>query len=112
MKALPQQLKELRAREKLTQEEFAKKIGSTRANVSSWEIGRAEPDVETLKRIASIFCVSLDDLLDLDSIVNPNIDLSPLEHFKDYFESLTPEKQSDIAKELVNMILEDKKKKK
>jgi transcriptional regulator with XRE-family HTH domain len=64
MTNLSLKLKELRMKHDLTQEEFAEKIGTSRASVSSWEISRAEPDLDTCKRIAAFFKISLDELLD------------------------------------------------
>jgi transcriptional regulator with XRE-family HTH domain len=62
MSIFSMRLKELRTEFNLTQEEFAKKISSTRAAVSSWEIDRAEPDMDTLEKIADLFDVSTDYL--------------------------------------------------
>lgn len=59
---LPQRIKELRTREKLTQGEFAKKIGLTPATVSAYENEEhtKTPSLKVLINIANTFNVSLD----------------------------------------------------
>ena len=47
-----------------TQQDFADRIGKTRAAVSQWELDVRKPSYKTLKRIAEIFEVSFDDLID------------------------------------------------
>lgn len=46
-----------------TQEQFAEKLFVTRTAVSKWETGRGVPSMESLKMIAGICGVTLDDLL-------------------------------------------------
>lgn len=55
-------IKELREEFGLTQKELADKIGNVQRNVSNWENGASEPDLETLLRLADVFGVSLDEL--------------------------------------------------
>lgn len=47
----------------LNQEELAGKIGVSRSALSLYEIDRREPDLETVKKIASLFGVTTDYLL-------------------------------------------------
>lgn len=49
----------LRERKHLTQEELAGKLGVTRQTVSQWERQKAYPDIEMLKRIAAALEVGL-----------------------------------------------------
>lgn len=49
----------LRERKKLTQEDLAGKLGVTRQTVSQWERQKAYPDIEMLKRIAAALDVGL-----------------------------------------------------
>ena len=56
---------ELRKELELSQEEMAKKIGISRSALSLYEIDRREPDLETVKKIASLFGVTTDYLLGL-----------------------------------------------
>lgn len=53
-------LKYLRDKENLTQEQFAEKIGISRQTVAKWENGDSLPDVEKGIEIAKLFNVSLD----------------------------------------------------
>jgi len=54
---------ELRKEQGLNQKELAKKIGVSRSALSLYEIDRREPDLETVKKIASLFGVTTDYLL-------------------------------------------------
>ena len=56
-------LVELRKNAKLTQIELAEKLNYSDKAISKWERGESLPDVETLKRIAELYDVSVDALL-------------------------------------------------
>ena len=58
-----EQIKNLRTREKLTQEQFAERLNITRQAVSNWENDRNLPDIEMLILIAQNFHISLDELI-------------------------------------------------
>ena len=60
-------LKELRKIHGLTQTELGNKIGTTKSTISMYENGLHEPDLETLRKLADIFNVSVDLLLDRPS---------------------------------------------
>ena len=61
-------LKYLRKREGLTQEELAEKLNVSRQSVTKWESGQALPDIEKVKEIAYMFSVSVDSLVgDIES---------------------------------------------
>lgn len=53
-------LKELRKNRKITQQTIADRFGVTRGTVSNWELGRREPDLGTLEKLAEFYGVSLD----------------------------------------------------
>lgn len=57
-------LKEFRIKKGLTQREVAKKLNITPAGYSHYEIGRSQPDIEMLKKLADIFQTTVDSLLD------------------------------------------------
>lgn len=59
----PSRLKEARKDAGYTQAEIAKIIKIQRQTLASYEIGRTEPDIEILKRLAEFYCVSADWLL-------------------------------------------------
>lgn len=64
MTAVGKNIKNMRKKLDITQEELAEKINVTRQAVSNWENGKTEPDIETLTRIAQIFDISIDELVD------------------------------------------------
>lgn len=66
-------LKEKRIRAGLSQKEVAEKLGySTAQFVSNWERGLSAPPVETLKLIAEMYNIDLDEVFQvtLESAVN------------------------------------------
>lgn len=56
-------IKKLRIENKLTQKEFAEKLGVTYQAVSKWENGKNMPDIMLLKEISNIFNIDIDELL-------------------------------------------------
>lgn len=53
MASVGKHIRRLRSARGLTQEQLAEKLFVTRQTVSAWETGRAQPDLETLERIAA-----------------------------------------------------------
>lgn len=47
----------------LSQQEVADLLGRQQTNISSWEVGRAEPDLETLQRLLELYAVSFEDVV-------------------------------------------------
>jgi len=60
-------LKELRIKMDLTQKQIADSLKIDRSTYSYYESGKTCPPLESLKRLAMIFSVSLDDLLEHDT---------------------------------------------
>lgn len=60
-------IKSLRERCGLSQETLANYIGVSSQAVSKWEKGNTLPSVENIKTIASLFCVSTDELFDFSN---------------------------------------------
>ena len=56
-------LKYLRNRDKLSQSELAEKLGVAKSTISMYEVGKREPDFETLEAIADFFNVDMNFLL-------------------------------------------------
>lgn len=54
-----QQIKDLRKKKGLTQEQFALKLNVTRQAVSNWENDKNLPDLELLILMSSVFSISL-----------------------------------------------------
>ena len=63
MPAINENLKLLRQAKGMTQAEVADLISVTRQTVSSYESGRTQPDMETLKRLAEVYKADLHDVL-------------------------------------------------
>ncbi|MDK2920059.1 MAG: hypothetical protein PWQ37_2792 [Candidatus Petromonas sp.] len=71
---LPKRLRELRKEMNLTQEELANKLNLTKANISKYETGRIEPNIETINFLAKFFNVSVDYLLGRTDVRSPHSD--------------------------------------
>ena len=56
-------LKDLREEAGMTQKELAEKIGNVQRNISNWESGNTQPDLETVVKLAEVFGVTTDELL-------------------------------------------------
>ncbi len=48
-----------------SQREAAYKLGISKSTIASYEIGRTEPDIETLGKIAKLYCHTVDYFLGL-----------------------------------------------
>ena len=58
-----QRLRELRKEYDLTQKQLADKLETTQRNISYMEVGKVEPDLLTLWKVADFFDTSVDYLL-------------------------------------------------
>ena len=56
-------IQHFRKKEKLSQQELADKLCLTRQTISSWERGINEPDLESIQKLADIFHVKVEDLI-------------------------------------------------
>ncbi len=65
-----QQIKNIREKANLTQEQFAMKLNVTRQAVSNWENNKNLPDIGMLILISEVFHLSLDELIKGGSQVN------------------------------------------
>lgn len=62
----------LRHEKKLTQEDIASFVGVTKASVSKWENKMSMPDITLLPALATLFDVSVDEILGYHVGVNKN----------------------------------------
>jgi len=64
---------ELRMKAKLTQGELAIKLGVTNKAISKWENGKAKPTTDTLKKLAILFNMPIEELLQIKDITKKEI---------------------------------------
>jgi transcriptional regulator with XRE-family HTH domain len=65
-----EKIKGLRKKANVTQEKFAEYLGVSPQAVSKWEVEGCYPDLELLAPMASFFNITIDELMDFDSIKN------------------------------------------
>ncbi|MFN7118957.1 MAG: helix-turn-helix transcriptional regulator [Saprospiraceae bacterium] len=63
---LAQNIRYLRKRQELSQEELALRVGLNRGNIASYENGTAEPKICNLLKLAQIFGIAITDLTQKD----------------------------------------------
>ncbi|KPC75514.1 helix-turn-helix domain-containing protein [Laceyella sacchari] len=100
----------LRKAKKLSQYELADQLNFTRGQIANYEQGKRKPDIDTLKKIATFFNVSLDYLTGGDHIPthenNPDLKTilaNETAHWNG--KPLTP-KQRELALELLTTVFE------
>ena len=70
---LPNKLRELRKAHSYTQDYVAMSLGIARQTYSHYETGKRTPDAETLYKLAGLYDISVDDLLQLTLSIDRNI---------------------------------------
>ena len=91
-----EKIKLLRNGCKMTQSELAKNLGITRSGVNAWEMGTTAPSTQYIVKLAEIFKVSTDFLLDVASTSTVSV------------EGLTDREIASIV-EIINCYKENKK---
>ena len=71
-------IKELREKNKMTQQALAEKLGVSDKTVSKWETGKGYPDITLLEPIAEAFGVSVSELISGNAILNSNVSANML----------------------------------
>ena len=99
---LSEQLKIIRRANKFTQQGLADAIGIERSTYASYETGRNKPDVILLSKIAKVFNVSSDFILEIDTTVPLNVEDVPVQYKKKsdnkLVSTLSKEEKSVLAK--------------
>lgn len=99
---LSEQLKIIRRANKFTQQGLADAIGIERSTYASYETGRNKPDVILLSKIAKVFDVSSDFILEIDTTVPLNVEDIPVQYKKKsgnkLVSTLSKEEKSVLAK--------------
>ena len=63
MQYFGERLKRLRIEHNLTQEQLAQRVGVLKASISSYELGKQYPTINTLIKLCNLFDVSADYLI-------------------------------------------------
>ena len=94
-------LKKLRQRQNISQETIAKELNVKQYVISSWEIGRSEPNINQIISLSTFFNVPTDYLLGKESImVNNDLEFEIVtNHFK---QDVT----DDAIAEVINLLQE------
>ena len=76
-----ERLKQARKKAKLSQEQVALIINTSRSNISKYETGYGEPNIDTLRELCKLYKVSADFLLEIEDneftdIANNNIQIN------------------------------------
>lgn len=71
-------IKELREKNKMTQLQFAEKLGVSDKAISKWETGKGYPDITLLEPIAEAFRVSVTELISGNTVKNANVSANML----------------------------------
>ncbi|CAM4388093.1 XRE family transcriptional regulator [Bacillus manliponensis] len=111
MRTLGQTIKYFRKKTGLIQEDFAEKYGFSHGQMKHWETDRHQPDVESIKTLASIFRISTDTLLNFENEQDDAL-LSLLQKdVKRAYEELDGRQKGRFAKQVslyVKMLQENK----
>ncbi len=99
---LSEQLKIIRKANKFTQQGLADAIGIERSTYASYETGRNKPDAVLLSKIAKVFNVSSDFILEIDTTVPLNVEDISVQYKKKsgnkLVSTLSKEEKSVLAK--------------
>ena len=76
-----EKLRYLRKHQELTQAELAERLNINSATYAKYEQGITEPDIATIKKIAKVFNVSIDYLLENDNIISDREDVVDFNQF-------------------------------
>jgi len=75
-----EKIKRLRTEQHLSQKELAEKLEVSRQAIAKWETNRGIPDIENLKRIAQVFDVSIDYLVNDEESIENHLIKIPIEY--------------------------------
>lgn len=68
--SLGRNLYEARKKSRLSQEYVAERLGVSRQTISKWELDETLPDIRQSKKLAVLYHLSLDELIDFDFEIN------------------------------------------
>ncbi|PFB24104.1 MULTISPECIES: helix-turn-helix transcriptional regulator [Bacillus cereus group] len=106
-----QNIKRLRKSFDLTQEQLSDRTGLSRGQIKNWETDRHEPDLESLKVLASFFNTSTDALLNFENRKEDALLELLFNDIQRAYEELDGHQQGRFAKQLalyVKMLRDNK----
>ena len=94
-------IKEFRLQQNMSQKKFASVIGTTQQNISNYENGIVQPNLDCLTKMAQVFSMSLDELL-LDNVPYSSTDKEILNIL-----AKLPEDKKQLSKKILQTIGEE-----
>jgi transcriptional regulator with XRE-family HTH domain len=91
---LSQNLKYLREKKGMSQDELGEELGVIKQTISSWENSKANPSIETIVKLAEYFGVSLDELVLKDLTPPKPMQVKNLKYLRTKYDMT----QEDMAK--------------
>ena len=77
-------LKAARSAAGLTQQDVAKRIKRPQQTIGAWEVGRSQPDINTLGELLKLYDISANDFFDYKGSVDEKLVLTEYQHIKKY----------------------------
>lgn len=96
MSHLSKRLAELRKKQGYTQSDVAYRLNVARTTYANWEYGKADPDADSIMKIADLHNVSIDELFGRNAPLE-----SKLESIKVAISDIPPHKQHEVLDVLV-----------
>ena len=90
MNKVGQNIKVLRKKMRLSQCDFAQKIGLKRSNIASYENGTCEPRIDTLLKISDTFNINVSSLVCKDLSVNQQVTAKNIDLLHGFESKLNP----------------------
>ncbi len=106
---LSKNIKELRIKNKYTQEELAEKLNVSVQTISRWENGVNSPDISMLPELAKIFEVSIDSLLGYGKVLSNKEWIDMYDRITSFIQIGKNEECLEYLKEMLNQYPDDEK---
>ena len=97
----PNNLKYLRCRENLTQEELAKKMNKDYSTIGKWELGQRNPVMADIIKLSNIFNVDVQDFVEKDLRIKKNNEDNEFDILFDKHKDVLTESDKTIIKTII-----------
>lgn len=101
----PRNLKFLRNRENMTQDELAKKMGKDYSTIGKWELGQRNPMMADILKLSDIFNISVQDIVEKDLRIKDEDTFDETNVLFDKYKDVL----TDDDKETIRFIIEKRK---